>query len=58
MEDIKLDIQDDALAEALQLLKEASSSERRWATTHEGEVDEDHDPICNSKRNQDCLGIS
>ena len=57
MEDIELDIQYDVLAEALQLLKEESSSERRWATIEEGEVDEDHEPACVSKRNQDCLGI-
>jgi len=50
MEDIYLDIQDDGLAEALQLLKEASSSERCWATVEEGEVDEDHDPTCVSKK--------
>ena len=50
MEDIELDIQDDALAEALQLLKEASSSERRWAAVEEGEVDEDHDPTYVSKQ--------
>jgi hypothetical protein len=50
MEDIELEIQDDALAEALQLLKEASSSERRWAAVVEGEVDEDHDPIRVSKK--------
>ncbi len=31
-------------------LKEASSSERRWATIQEGEVEEDHDPTCVSKK--------
>jgi len=50
MEDIELDIQDDSLAEALQLLKEASSYERGWATTKKGEVDEEHDPPCVSKK--------
>ena len=42
MEDIELDIQYDALAEALLLLKEASSSKRRWATIQKGDVEEDH----------------
>ncbi len=50
MENIELDIQDDALAEALLLLKEASSSERRWTTIHEREVEKDHDPTCVSKK--------